>query len=165
MRKVTLESVVIWMALAFITGFAAYILYKRGRMNASTAIILPVLVFYLSFILTITVIERRARRKARYKLELFWSYRKAFSGVPQLLWENFWNVVLFIPLGLMGTVLMKKHPWLAVVFGMLLSAGIELLQLLTHRGLFEFDDIFHNTVGAAIGVGLYLLLRRIERKL
>ena len=165
MRKVTLEAVVIWMALAFITGFAAYILYKRGRMHASTAIILPVLVFYLSFILTITVIERRARRKARYKLELFWSYKKAFSGAPQLLWENFWNVVLFIPLGLMGAVLMKKHPWLAVLFGMLLSAGIELTQLLTHRGLFEFDDIFHNTLGATIGVGLYLLLRRIERKL
>ena len=74
MRKVTLEAVVIWMTLAFITGFTVYILYKRERMHASTAIILPVLVFYLSFILTITVIERRARRKARYKLELFWSY-------------------------------------------------------------------------------------------
>lgn len=92
----------------------------------------------------------------RYELELFWSYRRG----GQLLWENFWNVVLFVPIGMFSSVLVKKKVWLAGVFGFLLSVGIEVTQLITHRGLFEFDDIFHNTVGAVLGMILFVLVRR-----
>lgn len=87
-----------------------------------------------------------------YEMELFWSYRRG----GQLLWENFWNVVLFVPIGMFLSLLAKKKVWLAGVIGFLLSVGIEGTQLITHRGFFEFDDIFHNTVGAALGVILYI---------
>ena len=33
----------------------------------------------------------------------------------------------------------------------LFSASIEIIQLVTKCGLFEFDDIFHNTLGAVAG--------------
>ena len=42
----------------------------------------------------------------------------------------------------------------------LISAGIEIVQLITHRGLFEFDDIIHNTIGAVIGAVIVVVLRR-----
>lgn len=32
--------------------------------------------------------------------------------------------------------------------------GIEILQLVTARGLCEFDDVIHNVIGAVIGVGV-----------
>lgn len=35
---------------------------------------------------------------------------------------------------------------------------IELTQLIIHRGLFEFDDIIHNTAGTIIGVVLVMLI-------
>jgi glycopeptide antibiotics resistance protein len=38
-----------------------------------------------------------------------------------------------------------------ILIGFLISLTIEILQLVTKRGLFEFDDIFHNTLGVAIG--------------
>lgn len=156
MAKVTVESVILWMGLAGLTALITFILYRRGKISATTAIVVPILVFYLSFVLTITVFERVPRKRMRYELELFWSYRRG----GQLLWENFWNVVLFVPIGMFSSVLAKKKVWLAGVFGFLLSVGIEVTQLITHRGLFEFDDIFHNTVGAVLGMILFVLVRR-----
>ncbi len=158
--KVTVESVTLWMALAAITGLMTYTLYRHRKISAPTAILLPILVFYLSFVLTITVFERATSRRAQYELELFWSYRVAAKRRPELLWENFWNVLLFVPIGAMTASILRKRPWLGAVLGVLLSVGIELTQLWLHRGLFEFDDIFHNTVGAVIGVGVYLLVIR-----
>jgi glycopeptide antibiotics resistance protein len=162
MEKVTGQAVALWMLLAFIAGIITYLLYRRGKMKASTAIIIPILVFFLSFVLTITIIERVPRRTLRYNLELFWTVKGVLSGRTYLFWEIFWNVVLFIPLGLMVSALLK-HPWMAVLIGVLMSAAIELTQLLTRRGMFEFDDIIYNSVGAAAGYLLYLMLRRIGR--
>lgn len=85
------------------------------------------------------------------------------NGRIELLWENFWNVMLFIPIRCMVAGILKKHPWMGIIIGAVLSAVIEGYQLLAHRGLFEFDDIFHNTVGAVIGTVLYLILRRVSR--
>ena len=164
MEKVTGQSVTVWMLLATFAGVATYILYRRGKMNAATAIMIPILVFFLSFVLTITIIERVPRKKVRYNLELFWTISSVLSGKTYLLWEIFWNVVLFIPIGFMISVLVRPRPWLAIVIGMVGSAAIEVTQLLTRRGLFELDDIIYNSVGAAIGFLLYLLLKRFERR-
>ena len=103
--------------------------------------------FYLSFVLTITVIERVPDREAQHKLELFWSYKAIMAGNAQLLAENFWNVVLFLPIGvLISGLLPRCRVWLAVWICAAGSAAVEVAQLVTHRGLFEFDDTFHNTL-------------------
>lgn len=162
MEKVTGQSVALWMLLAAIAGIITFIQYRRGKMKPSTAIIIPVLVFFLSFVLTITIIERVPRRK-RYNLELFWTIKRIIAGRTYLVWEVFWNVVLFVPPGLMVSALFKR-PWLSVIIGVLMSAAIEVAQLLTRRGLFEFDDIIYNSVGAVIGFLLYLLLKRIGQR-
>ena len=39
--------------------------------------------------------------------------------------------------------------------------GIEILQLVTSRGLCEFDDVFHNMIGAVIGVGIVMIGRKL----
>ena len=163
MEKVTGQAIALWMLLATIVGIITYILYKRGKMRASTAIIIPILVFFLSFVLTITIIERVPRRNVRYNLELFWTIKRILAGRTYLFWEIFWNVVLFVPLGVMISALLKR-PCVAIPIGVLMSATIEVAQLLTRRGLFEFDDIIYNSVGALIGFLLYLLLRKLGRR-
>ena len=49
-----------------------------------------------------------------------------------------------------------------------LAAGysmlIELAQLVSFRGLFEFDDVMHNALGTAIGVLLVLGFRRVMQR-
>ena len=55
-----------------------------------------------------------------------------------------------------------------VHFSAVFSVVIELLQLFFEKGLFEFDDIFHNTIGGIIGLLLYgrlvqiIILERIK---
>ena len=167
MDKVTVESVTIWMLLATLTALFAYILYRRGRIKASTVIILPLLVFYLSFILTITILERIPTRLPRYQLDLFWLYKAIMKGTKKLLAVNFWNVMLFVPLAAMLAILFdariaygRRHwIWLVILICFLFSTGVEVIQLVTHRGLFEFDDIVHNTLGAAIGVIAVAMIR------
>ena len=51
--------------------------------------------------------------------------------------------------------------FLSIPIASLISLSIELLQLITSRGLFEFDDVFHNSLGAVIGVGLFLVFRSL----
>lgn len=38
---------------------------------------------------------------------------------------------------------------------------IEPAQLVSFRGLFEFDDVIHNALGTAVGVLLVLGIRRV----
>ena len=45
-----------------------------------------------------------------------------------------------------------------------ISVLIELAQLISYRGLFEFDDMIHNALGTAVGVLLVLGLRRVMKQ-
>lgn len=66
------------------------------------------------------------------------------------------NVIMFIPVGVISGHLWKwRGLWVAAG----LSVVIELLQLVTQRGLMEFDDVIHNCIGAAIGMVLLMLIR------
>ena len=153
---------VVWILCAIFAGLITYTLYRRDRMKVSTAIAIPVFVCYIAFVLTITILERTPGREMRYNLELFWTVRAIIDGRRALIIEIFWNIVLFVPIGLTVVVILRRHPMVSVMVGALLSTGIEVAQLLTHRGLFEFDDILYNTMGAAIGLLIYLLVRKQE---
>lgn len=101
-------------------------------------------------ILAGTVLSRTSGPKMTYELVPFWSYR-----VPSLRHEILLNVVMFIPVGLLG------GKWRTVGMAAIFSAVIELSQLISRRGLFEFDDIIHNALGAAIGVAVVMLVKRM----
>ena len=45
--------------------------------------------------------------------------------------------------------------------GIEMCVGIEILQLVTSRGLCEFDDIIHNMIGAVIGIGIVMIGRKL----
>ena len=194
MAKITGKAVVIWICLAVISGLVIYILRWRGnqinhsnqrsdKLNQSAEhgdqssehddqsswrerryAAIPILAFYLAFVLTITIIERTPAKEMKYNLELFWTVREIFGGRRELISEIFWNIVLFVPVGVLTSFVMPgvkrrasshsvwRSPWIVIFLGFLLSTGIEVTQLLMHRGLFEFDDIFYNTLGTGIGV-------------
>ena len=54
--------------------------------------------------------------------------------------------------------------WKGLLAGVVLSITSELLQLITHSGLFEFDDIIHNTLGTLIGVMIYIIIEKVIKK-
>ena len=80
-----------------------------------------------------------------------------------LLLENILNIVMLLPIGIfLPLTYGKKIDWkVGLLIGIGISFSIELLQLVLCRGLFEFDDIIHNSLGFLIGI---LISNRILRK-
>ena len=108
---------------------------------------------YLFLILAVTVLDRTPGPKMTYELIPFWSY-----GVKSLRMEILLNVILFIPVGLLAP------KWKTVGLAAGDSMLIELAQLVSFRGLFEFDDVIHNTLGTVIGVLIVLGIRRVKKR-
>ena len=62
------------------------------------------------------------------------------------------NVLLFIPIGFF---MHSLSIWKVVLFSVIFSLNIELIQLITRLGMFETDDLIMNVLGSIIGVKLY----------
>ena len=85
----------------------------------------------------------------------FWSYTAIHGGTKVLMQEVLSNVVVFIPIGfLLGIVLRKGGLAGVMAVGIGISVVIELLQFTMMRGFCETDDVIHNAVGCLIGCGL-----------
>lgn len=96
----------------------------------------------------------------KYNLQLFWTLRAIAQGNRLLIREIFWNMVLFVPLGISFFFLLKKRILSSMLAGVLLSAAIEVTQLITHRGLFEWDDMVNNGLGTLIGICIAILIEK-----
>jgi len=116
---------------------------------------------YYFLVLSSTVICRTEVIAERIKLIPFYKYPDIWNKVdhPRDLMEVLLNVVLFIPIGLLLGGACRKYKWWQIALvGCGLSFTIELLQLITARGLCETDDLVHNTLGCLIGYGVYRLI-------
>jgi glycopeptide antibiotics resistance protein len=116
---------------------------------------------YVFLVLCTTIFYREETFEKRYYLQPLWSYGVLYN---KLLAQIIMNVMLFFPIGFfVGGALKKKHIWNALRIGFALSFFIELTQLITTRGVFNVDDIIHNTLGCVIGflcfVACYKMLK------
>ena len=55
--------------------------------------------------------------------------------------------------------------WKALVIGGGFSLLIEVSQFVFKRGFAEFDDVFHNVLGCAIGFGVYVMVAWLVMRL
>ena len=80
------------------------------------------------------------------------------------------NLLLLMPLGVLLPALcpqrrdskrrMLRELLFVTLTALLSTCFIELTQYYTGRGLLEFDDVFHNTLGAVIGYLFYSFIRK-----
>ncbi len=76
--------------------------------------------------------------------------------------EMILNIVLFVPIGFLICGAQKDISILQVCgIGCGLSLTIELLQLITQRGVCNINDVIHNTFGCAVGCGFFRLFNTI----
>ena len=114
---------------------------------------LGVLVAYSFLIVAETILTRKPFTGSHFQPELFWSWKQRNIQKNQILT----NVIMFIPVGVISGRLWKwRGLWVAAG----LSVLIEMLQFITARGLMEFDDVIHNCLGAAVGIGIVLLIHK-----
>ncbi len=117
-------------------------------------------ILYVFIILHITLLSRTTSVRRRM-LTPFWEYRELICGVDKLYWfgQIIGNIVMLMPLGVFLCLMYRRLNVIHIgTISCACSVSIELIQYFTGRGLFEFDDIFHNTLGAVIG---YFIMKRL----
>ena len=147
------EVAVFLFLLLFMFGVCT-IQYLRRKIRFCQVIASLLLLTYLWIVLESTVLTRTPRRRYTYELELFWSWKRViYEHSRFLLKENLLNILLLVPAGVLLPVVRDRGlRWYGgLLVGVLISSGIELLQLVMKRGLFEFDDIVHNGLGCMLG--------------
>lgn len=109
---------------------------------------------YAFLLLAETVLIRGVTPDPHFRSQLFWSWRAWDEQRTQILT----NIAMFIPVGVIAGLIWR---WKGLLVAIGMSFVIEVLQLITDRGLCEFDDVIHNTLGALTGVGLVMLIRNL----
>lgn len=139
-----------WWCYAVAVSIGAVVWIWKGWRHGALAA-------YAFVLVAATVLLRRGGASFQYDLRPLWSWAAWNVQGSQILA----NVIAFVPVGLLAGSLWR---WRGILVGMGLSVVIELSQLLAKRGLCEFDDVLHNTVGAAIGVFIVMAVTyAIER--
>lgn len=114
------------------------------------------LLIYYSLVLCSALFLRGDSERYRYELIPFWSYDAFIHYDSQLLIQIYLNIFIFVPIGfLLGIIFNNNRVLKIFICGAVLSLIIEFCQLFLRKGVFEFDDVFHNTLGCYVG---YLFL-------
>lgn len=148
----------LYLLLLLITTVGIILIFTNHRVKCKWQVLGQLVFFeYVAFILCITIFCRECIEDRVINLTPFWSYTAESADLQHSLYvECLMNVLMFVPVGLLISCVSKHIRWmkmLVVTVG--LSVSIEVLQFIFRRGYAEFDDVFHNTLGAAIGFGLY----------
>lgn len=150
-----IKGVGCFFTLLILLAWNIFRLYKKNKIRFLQGIAGVLLFIYLWTVLESTVFTRIPYAQPQYELHLFWSWKAVFLHHDrEMLKENILNCLLLLPYGcLVPVTLGRKIGWkegLLIGFGT--SSVIETLQLITCRGLFEFDDFVHNGLGCMLGV-------------
>ena len=125
------------------------------------------LILYMGFIIYTTLLCREPGDYRQYNFQLFWSYQRFFDDIEPQGRQILLNILFFVPFGVLVPFCVdgnwKRKLVFTVASACLLSGTVEFLQLLYRLGFAEFDDVFDNTIGAAIGAFVVLMLGRVKR--
>lgn len=148
-------------ALAFAWG---YFRAKRRPFPWKKAAALLVLVGWFVLMIFVTVLRHESYVFRDYNFYLFRAWIEAWNRFTVQSWLNIMlNIAMFVPLGFLLPVLCrwadKWNRMLLAGFGT--SMLVEVIQLITRRGIFDIDDLFTNTLGAMLGWSILMLLRTL----
>lgn len=140
-------SVIMAVALLLLAAAGMRRIKKSQAVSVLAALVYIVLVFG-STVFTRGVTDRQC------ELTLFWSWREMLACHDRdMLQQILLNCVMLAPVGILlpAAAGRRVRPTAALAVGVLLSGMIEVSQFVFRRGLFELDDIIHNSLGCMIG--------------
>ena len=142
--------------------WGAHIISSSGRRRV---IILVLFVIYIFVVLWITVLNRAIGFRIP-RFDIFWSLKSWISGDTSQARLILSNIAMFVPFGFMLSAAIPiksrvKRGAIVISSALVFSLVIEALQHLLMRGQFDIDDLVTNTVGAAVGFAVYVVLRKI----
>jgi len=91
-----------------------------------------------------------------------------FAGLSRGRTQMIANIIVFIPLGLLLSVNLKRtNFWRKLAYVVLFSVAVEALQFVLAIGITDITDVIMNTLGGFIGMKIYGLCNKFldEEKL
>lgn len=87
-----------------------------------------------------------------------------YDNIRDIIWNVVGNMIMFIPTGIILPVIYKKLDcfWKVIAVGALISLCTELLQLPFPSRASDVDDLILNTLGVAVGYGVYTAVKRLK---
>jgi glycopeptide antibiotics resistance protein len=148
---------------------AGIVMCFRRRIRPSQLLFGWLLILYLYLMFGSTVFSRVPTAASQANFNLFWEYK---SMLAQHSWylakQIFLNIAMLMPVGFLFPLARGRRCfWQTLLFGFACSLSIEVMQYVFHCGLFEFDDIFNNTLGTFVGYMIYRIFipkRAVSRK-
>jgi glycopeptide antibiotics resistance protein len=153
------NEIVAFSILLLMTVIVAAGCVYRKKIRIIQAVAVVMMVIFLGIVFESTVFTRTSTVR-QYELMPFWSWKAVLKYKDwTLLKEILLNCILLFPAGaLLPIIANHKIKWYrALLFGLLVSAGIETSQLVFMRGLFEWDDMIHNGFGCMMGSMVFQL--------
>lgn len=165
--KLVLRVPIKWIIVQLIISFVLFVILVLGirkwsRSPRMRAVVQWMLSSYVVLILIFTIFSRSRVAAQAYEIELFASYKKFMLYHDEdVLWESLYNVIMFVPIGLLSCNLLSFKR--SMIFGFLFSSLIEIVQYSWCVGTFEIDDVLNNTLGACLGYILMMVIKGILR--
>lgn len=158
--------------IVFGLGFMTLFLFLQKKncvkqhMNSITTLICGCLLsLSCSFIFVMTLFRRSIGAEFDFRAKPFESYYIAFAeGDIEVLLQIIINIAMFIPIGFLLPCCFKlyeKYRYVLIT-AVIASVSIELLQLIFKMGLFETDDVINNVLGAMVGLGIYVVVKKVK---
>ena len=157
-------TAVIWGTAIFVIYMLIINLYKNHKKKSIPNRIMEwAYIVYIMLVLNITGIT------TIQELKFEW-FTNSIKNIEVTIPENFsslmmiaFNIIMFIPFGLLTPWMwekmnIKKTAVIAIIF----TIAIELIQGFSGRFV-ELNDVLANTLGAIIGIILYLIVRKIKK--
>lgn len=180
MNRITTFSILVISCLLFLALLRRYF----NKIKYLRYFEIAVFFIYVCGFLYFTFLSREAEKEALLVLQPLRIYRMAFSfddGFVHVIKQIFTegpsvgfssihieskraleglvlNILLFIPLGYMLPCVfekLQKALWRVILIGFFCSLLTETVQLVTHLGWFDLDDLLNNSMGCVVGVIFY----------
>lgn len=144
--------------ICFALLLALLLFIERKQIGFATVLFIIAAAIYGTFLLTVTILGRSPGNSSSWD-QLLMTYKRAFSGEDGAQLDIFYNIVLYIPVGLL--ISHYKNTKLDIIILAAMSLVIEIAQLITSRGVFEITDVINNFIGGMIGFGIARLIAKL----
>lgn len=165
-RPWSMREIVLFLVILAVCSFFSIRAAHRHQIKICQVLASLALLVYLGVVFASTVFTRMPTVR-QYELIPFWSWYEVFVNHSRsLLVENLLNILLLLPAGVLLPIIFDRRlrPSMAFMMGALISAAIEVSQLILRRGLFEWDDMFHNGLGCMLGCLIVnAIMERVKR--
>lgn len=175
--KMVIDSFLISILLVIISLIVCYLYKKHKNEKWNNPLRLGVFLLYLYMLLYVTVFRGGLFQTDYHGVNLMpfdelltSSYYQAIvigklSGLLMFSYNVFGNIIWFIPFGILLCTYLKEVKLKKIIlYSLLLSFSIEVMQYLFYTGVSDIDDVIFNVLGGICGYIIYHFIRVTKRR-